>query len=47
MFRVYSRIPFSTYNPIFKADRIFAVLHEEFYPHHSPNEWNDRVEDAL
>jgi peptide/nickel transport system ATP-binding protein len=39
--------PFSTYNPIFKADRIFSVLHEEFYPQISSNEWKDRVEDAL
>lgn len=39
--------PFSTYNPIFKADRIFSVLHEEFYPQISSSEWQDRVEDAL
>jgi peptide/nickel transport system ATP-binding protein len=39
--------PFSTYNPIFKADRIFAVLREEFYPHLSKTEWNNRIEDAL
>jgi peptide/nickel transport system ATP-binding protein len=39
--------PFSTYNPIFKADRIFSVLHEEFYPQLASDEWNDRVEDAL
>ena len=24
--------PFSSYNPIFKADRIFSMIHEEFYP---------------
>jgi peptide/nickel transport system ATP-binding protein len=39
--------PFSTYNPIFKADRIFGVLHEEFYPDIPNTEWNDRVEKSL
>ena len=24
--------PFSSYNPIFKADRIFSIIHEEFFP---------------
>jgi peptide/nickel transport system ATP-binding protein len=39
--------PFSTYNPIFKADRIFEVLHEEFYPGIPKTEWSDRVEKSL
>jgi peptide/nickel transport system ATP-binding protein len=39
--------PFSTYNPIFKADRIFGVLHEEFYPEIPKMEWSDRVEKSL
>jgi peptide/nickel transport system ATP-binding protein len=39
--------PFSTYNPIFKADRIFEVLHEEFYPSMPKTEWRDRVENAM
>jgi peptide/nickel transport system ATP-binding protein len=39
--------PFSTYNPIFKADRIFEVLHEEFYPEIPKTEWSDRVENSL
>ncbi|NMB53151.1 MAG: ABC transporter ATP-binding protein [Leptolinea sp.] len=39
--------PFSTYNPIFKADRIFSVLHEEFYPTLPKTEWSDRVENSL
>jgi peptide/nickel transport system ATP-binding protein len=39
--------PFSTYNPIFKADRIFEILHEEFYPSMPKTEWSDRVESAL
>jgi peptide/nickel transport system ATP-binding protein len=24
--------PFSSYNPIFKADRVFTMIREEFYP---------------
>ncbi|GAP22172.1 ABC transporter ATP-binding protein [Leptolinea tardivitalis] len=39
--------PFSTYNPIFKADRIFSVLHEEFFPHIPASEWKGRVDTAL
>ncbi|MEW6179938.1 MAG: ABC transporter ATP-binding protein [Chloroflexota bacterium] len=39
--------PFSSYNPIFKADRIFRVLHEEFFPKISASEWRERVEKAL
>jgi len=39
--------PFSSYNPIFKADRIFSMIHEEFFPKVGGREWNDRVEAAL
>ncbi|MEW6505120.1 MAG: ABC transporter ATP-binding protein [Chloroflexota bacterium] len=39
--------PFSSYNPIFKADRIFRVVHEEFFPEVSAAEWAERVEKAL
>ncbi len=39
--------PFSSYNPIFKADRVFSMIHEEFYPRLGAREWNDRVEGAL
>ncbi len=39
--------PFSTYNPIFKADRIFEILHEEFYPSVPKSEWNEKVKTAL
>lgn len=34
--------PFSSYNPIFKADRIFKVLHEEFFPEVPATEWQKR-----
>jgi ABC-type oligopeptide transport system ATPase subunit len=39
--------PFSSYNPIFKADRIFALVHSEFFPRVGADEWRDRVHGAL
>lgn len=39
--------PFSSYNPIFKADRIFQVIHDEFYPQVSARDWGAKVEKTL
>jgi peptide/nickel transport system ATP-binding protein len=39
--------PFSSYNPIFKADRVFKLLKEEFFPNMDPAEWDDKVQNAL
>jgi ABC-type oligopeptide transport system ATPase subunit len=39
--------PFSSYNPIFKVDRVFAMVHAEFFPHVGQDEWRRRVHDAL
>lgn len=39
--------PFSSYNPIFKADRIFQIIHDEFYPQVNSDEWKMRVEKSL
>ena len=39
--------PFSSYNPIFKADRVFETIRQEFYPGMADQEWNDKVNDAL
>ncbi len=39
--------PFSSYNPIFKADRIFRMVREEFFPDVGAQEWSGRVERAL
>lgn len=39
--------PFASYNPIFKADRIFRILREEFFPDIPRSEWEARVEEAL
>jgi ABC-type oligopeptide transport system ATPase subunit len=39
--------PFSSYNPIFKADRIFALVHAGFFPKVGRDEWDARLRDAL
>jgi peptide/nickel transport system ATP-binding protein len=39
--------PFSSYNPIFKADRIFAMVHAGFFPRVGSDEWRERVDKAL
>jgi peptide/nickel transport system ATP-binding protein len=39
--------PFSSYNPIFKADRVFEIIREEFYPQAKDSEWKERVEQSL
>ena len=39
--------PFSSYNPVFKADRVFRIIKEEFYPEIESREWNDKVDRSL
>jgi peptide/nickel transport system ATP-binding protein len=39
--------PFSTFNPIFKADRIFKMVKNEFYPTLSSKEWEKKLDDSL
>ncbi|MEN4012067.1 MAG: ABC transporter ATP-binding protein [Bellilinea sp.] len=39
--------PFSSFNPIFKADRIFRIIREEFYPQATETEWEDKVNTSL
>lgn len=39
--------PYSSYNPIFKADRVFKIIRQEFYPGISGPEWNGKMEWAL
>ena len=39
--------PFSSYNPIFKSDRIFEILHSEFYPEMKEDEWRGKVITAI
>jgi oligopeptide/dipeptide ABC transporter ATP-binding protein len=39
--------PFSSYNPIFKADRVFSMLKSEYFPQVPGSEWKGRVEASL
>ena len=39
--------PFSSYNTIFKADRIFRNIREEFFPEMKGSEWNDKVNQSI
>jgi ABC-type oligopeptide transport system ATPase subunit len=39
--------PFSSYNPIFKADRIFTMVRQAFFPHFAKSEWDSWLEEAL
>ena len=39
--------PFSSYNPIFKADRVFEVIRNQFYPSARGREWADKVDRSL
>lgn len=39
--------PFSSYNPIFKADRIFRVVHEQFFPEVDLCAWNKKLDRVL
>jgi len=39
--------PFASYNPIFKADRIFAMIREEFFPGLEARAWKEKLEEAL
>ncbi len=39
--------PFSSYNPIFKADRVFSMIKSEYFPGVPNSEWSDKVEASL
>lgn len=39
--------PFSSYNPIFKADRIFEIIRDEFFPQIDNHEWAAKVDSSL
>ncbi|GAA1742700.1 ABC transporter ATP-binding protein [Nonomuraea bangladeshensis] len=39
--------PFSSFNPVFKADRVFAMVKESYHPGVSEGEWAERVRAAL
>jgi peptide/nickel transport system ATP-binding protein len=39
--------PFSSYNPIFKAERVLSMVKAEYYPDVSSSEWRRRIEASL
>ena len=39
--------PFSSYNPIFEADRVLDMIKEEFYPEIRGQEWDNKIEGSL
>jgi oligopeptide/dipeptide ABC transporter ATP-binding protein len=39
--------PFSSYNPIFKADRVFGLIRSEYFAGMAASEWRDKVDAAL
>lgn len=39
--------PFSCFNPIFKADRVFEMVRTSYFPQMPETEWRDKVLDSL
>ncbi|GII81923.1 oligopeptide ABC transporter ATP-binding protein [Sphaerisporangium rufum] len=39
--------PFSTFNPVFKADRVFAMIREAYFPGVADADWTARLRTAL
>jgi ABC-type oligopeptide transport system ATPase subunit len=39
--------PFSSYNPIYPADRVFALLRGTYFPHLADATWDAKLEEAL
>jgi peptide/nickel transport system ATP-binding protein len=39
--------PFSSYNPIFKADKILWAIRDQFFPEVNDQQWNDRIKKSL
>jgi ABC-type microcin C transport system duplicated ATPase subunit YejF len=39
--------PFSSYNPIYRADRVFELVRSSYFPHVSDKEWSSKIEGAL
>jgi peptide/nickel transport system ATP-binding protein len=35
--------PFSSYNPVFKADRVFAMIRSAYFPGVGADEWHDKL----
>ena len=51
--RYYARVqgvfqdPFSSYNPVFKADRVFAMIRSAYFPGVGSDEWRDKLYASL
>jgi ABC-type oligopeptide transport system ATPase subunit len=39
--------PFSSYNPIYKADRVFELIRGVYFPHTGQQEWHAKIESSL
>ena len=39
--------PFSSYNPIYRADRVFELIRDVYFPRISGKDWDDKIEEAL
>ena len=39
--------PFSSFNPIFKADRVFSIIKDEFFPEMTSPVWKNKVNSSL
>jgi ABC-type oligopeptide transport system ATPase subunit len=39
--------PFSSYNPIFKADRVFKMIKDAYFPGMARDEWESKIEASL
>jgi ABC-type oligopeptide transport system ATPase subunit len=39
--------PFSSYNPIYRADRVYELVRTSYFPEVGRKEWADRIEGAL
>ncbi len=39
--------PFSSYNPLYKADRVFELVRQEYFGHLSQHQWDEKVQAAL
>jgi len=39
--------PFSSYNPVYKADRVFALVKHAYFPHVDSATWHSKIDAAL
>jgi peptide/nickel transport system ATP-binding protein len=39
--------PFSSYNPVFKADRVFSMIHDAYFGGVSSADWREKLHSAL